>query len=134
MQFMVQKVDLHTHTTHSDGFHSPEELIKIAKSRGIRAVSITDHDAISAYTEAHSFGKKIGVEVIPGVELSIDIGGSEVHILGYLFNPKDKDLKAYLKFFYPRQFLVLVLNVYAFEKMKNNKEKNFRSKLTTQPI
>jgi len=99
MQFMVQKVDLHTHTTHSDGFHSPEELIKIAKSRGIRAVSITDHDAISAYTEAHSFGKKIGVEVIPGVELSIDIGGSEVHILGYLFNPKDKDLKAYLKFF-----------------------------------
>jgi len=96
---MVEKVDLHTHTTHSDGFYTPEELVKKAKSKEIRALSISDHDSISAFSEAYNFGKKIGVEVIPGVELSIDIGGSEVHILGYFFNPKDKDLKAYLKFF-----------------------------------
>ena len=96
---MTEKVDLHTHTNHSDGFHSPEELVNIAKSKGLKAIAITDHDAISAFSEAHSFGKKIGVEVVPGVELSTDVGGNEVHILGYLFNPKDKDLKAYLKFF-----------------------------------
>ena len=97
--FMIDKVDLHTHTTHSDGFHTPEELILKAKSLGIKAISITDHDSVSAFPEAYSIGEKNGIEVIPGVELSTDIGGSEVHILGYLFDVKDKDLKGYLKFF-----------------------------------
>ncbi len=96
---MFEKVDLHTHTTHSDGFHSPEELINKAKTLGLRAISITDHDSISAFSEAYSIGRKIGIEVIPGVELSTDIGESEVHILGYLFDVKNKDLKRYLKFF-----------------------------------
>jgi len=97
--FMIDKVDLHTHTTHSDGFYTPEELILKAKLLGIKAISITDHDSISAFSEASAIGKKTGVEVIPGVELSTDIGESEVHILGYLFDTKDKDLKGYLKFF-----------------------------------
>lgn len=96
---MIDKVDLHTHTTHSDGFYTPEELLLKIKSLGFRAIAITDHDSISAFTEAYSVGKKIGVEVIPGVELSTDIGGSEVHILGYLFDANNKELEGYLKFF-----------------------------------
>lgn len=96
---MIDKIDLHTHTTHSDGFYTPEELLLKTKSIGFRAISITDHDSISAFNEAYSVGRKIGVEVIPGVELSTDIGGSEVHILGYLFDVKNKDLEGYLKFF-----------------------------------
>lgn len=96
---MIDKVDLHTHTTHSDGFYKPDELLLKAKSLGLKSISITDHDSISAFTEAYSIGKKIGVEVIPGVELSADIEGNEVHILGYLFDVKNEELKGFLKFF-----------------------------------
>ena len=93
------KVDLHTHTNHSDGYYSPIELIQLVKKAGIDIVSITDHDNLSAIHEAASVGKDFGVEVIPGLEVSSDIGDREVHILGYFVDPDNRELERYLKFF-----------------------------------
>jgi hypothetical protein len=96
---MLRKADLHMHTKHSDGAHSTEEVILMAKERGLEIISITDHDNISAIKEAIEIGKFYGIEVIPGLEISSDIRDQEVHILAYFFNPDSKELEEYLKFF-----------------------------------
>lgn len=96
---MSSKIDLHIHTNHSDGFYSPIELIQKVKSIGLDTISITDHDNLSAIYEASSVGKELGIEVIPGLEVSSDIGDREVHILGYFIDPDNKELERYLKFF-----------------------------------
>lgn len=96
---MNSKIDLHTHTNHSDGYYSPIELIQMVKKAGIDIISITDHDNLSAVHEAASVAKDFGVEVIPGLELSSDIGDREVHILGYFIDPDNHELERYLKFF-----------------------------------
>lgn len=91
--------DLHTHTIHSDGALSPRELIVRAKNAGLDAISITDHDTINALEEAASLSAELGVEVIPGVELSTNCGGNEVHILGYFFDVTDENLRESLTVF-----------------------------------
>jgi len=93
------KIDLHIHTNHSDGYYSPIELIQVVKKAGLDIISITDHDNLSAIYEAASVGKDFGVEVIPGLEVSSDIGDREVHILGYFIDPDNRELERYLKFF-----------------------------------
>lgn len=96
---MNSKIDLHMHTNHSDGYYSPMELIQKVKEVGLEVISITDHDNLSAIYEASSLGKELGIEVIPGLELSSDIGDREVHILGYFIDPDNRELERYLKFF-----------------------------------
>ena len=96
---MTGKVDLHTHTTYSDGFYSPNELITKAKNAGIDVISITDHDNIAGILEAIEIGKKFGIEVIPGMEISSDLKDKEVHILAYFFEPENSELERYLSFF-----------------------------------
>lgn len=96
---MKTKVDLHSHTNFSDGFHTPGELVHKAKDVGIEILSITDHDSVNAIEEATAVGKKLGVEIIPGVEISSDLRGGEVHILGYFIDINNKELEHYLEFF-----------------------------------
>ena len=96
---MGGKIDLHMHTYFSDGQHSPEELILKVKEAGIDIIAVTDHDTVDGLTEAIEAGKKYGVEVIPGLEISSDIRDREVHLLAYFFNPANKELEEYLKFF-----------------------------------
>jgi len=96
---MLSKVDLHSHTSYSDGHYTPEELIIKAKSNGIDVLSITDHDTVDGIAEAIEVGKKNGIEVIPGLEISSDIRDREVHLLAYFFDPLNKELEEYLKFF-----------------------------------
>lgn len=93
------KADLHCHTNYSDGIFSPEELLQKAKQAGIEYLSITDHDNDDAIEEAIEMGKSLGVEVIPGVELSAEMNDHEVHILGYFFNIRDQEFEDYLKRF-----------------------------------
>lgn len=95
----MQKTDLHTHTSFSDGHLNPEELLLKASSQGIEVISITDHDSVNAFEIAKSYADKFGIEVIPGVEISSDIRDSEVHILGYFIDPQNKELEHYLHFF-----------------------------------
>ena len=75
-------VDLHTHTTESDGSFTPEELILEAKRVGLSAIAITDHDSISGIKKAAPIAAEHGIELIPGVELSTDYNGKEVHVVG----------------------------------------------------
>jgi hypothetical protein len=96
---MNGKVDLHMHTNHSDGVYSPSEIVNKAKEAGLEAISISDHDSINGIEEAIETGNSIGVEVVPGVEISSEYNGKEVHILGYFINIKDPEFKRYLQFF-----------------------------------
>ncbi len=96
---MIFKADLHTHTTYSDGACSPKELIDLAVKQNISAIGITDHDTVSGIDEAIVYGKSVGVEIIPGLEISTDVDGKEVHILGYFIDHHDKELNKVLKFF-----------------------------------
>jgi predicted metal-dependent phosphoesterase TrpH len=79
-------VDLHLHTTRSDGSMSPTELVVYAKTKGLRAIAITDHDTASGNEEGILEGKRQGVEVVPGVELSICFPHGELHMLGYFID------------------------------------------------
>lgn len=79
----VEWVDLHTHTTASDGMDSPATVVRLAKAAGLAAVAITDHDTIAGVDEAIQEGARIGITVVPGVELSTAFNGADIHILGY---------------------------------------------------
>ncbi len=81
---MERLVDLHVHTTASDGSMSPVELVRHASEKGLSAIAITDHDTMEGIEDAMEEGKKCGIEVIPGVEISADFK-PEMHILGYFF-------------------------------------------------
>jgi predicted metal-dependent phosphoesterase TrpH len=96
---MGGKVDLHTHTSYSDGFYSPEQLVIKAKNAGIDVIGISDHDNLKGISEAAEAGKKLGVEVIPGLEISSDLRDREVHILAYFFEMDNTELERYLTFF-----------------------------------
>jgi hypothetical protein len=82
----VNLVDLHTHTTESDGTFEPEELVTAAVRAGLRTLAITDHDTMAAYELAAGTAREAGLELIPGIELSTKHAGSTVHLLGYFFD------------------------------------------------
>ncbi|WP_127531514.1 PHP domain-containing protein [Paenibacillus kobensis] len=85
-----QRADLHTHTLASDGTNSPSAVVRLAKEAGLAAVAITDHDTIDGWDEALAEGERLGIEVVPGVELSTVMNGRDVHILGYWCNAADQ--------------------------------------------
>lgn len=87
-------IDLHLHTYYSDGTMSPEELVRYAKESGAGTIAITDHDGMRGLTEGIEAGKRLGVHVIPGIELSTeDDEGVYMHILGYCFDRNHEALK-----------------------------------------
>ncbi|KXB02538.1 hypothetical protein AKJ44_00215 [candidate division MSBL1 archaeon SCGC-AAA261F17] len=88
--------DLHVHTQASDGKYTPDEAVKEAHKAGLAAVGIADHDSVDGIEEALAAGKKYGVEVIPGVELSSELGESEIHMLGYFIDWHDRKLRVLL--------------------------------------
>jgi predicted metal-dependent phosphoesterase TrpH len=93
----MSRLDLHLHTTHSDGSCTPTEIIGLAHQAGVTALAITDHDIMTGVTEAVAAGQACGIEVIPGVEVSSTVGSSELHILGYFLDWQDFDLSERLK-------------------------------------
>ncbi|MFL2763585.1 MAG: PHP domain-containing protein [Dehalococcoidia bacterium] len=96
----MYKTDLHLHTTHSDGNLSPSELIDLCYENGLRHISITDHDSTEGIEESINYSNKYpDLEIIPGIELSTDFEGAEIHMLGFYINYKDKDLQKVLKDF-----------------------------------
>ena len=85
----MSRIDLHLHTTHSDGSFSTREVMTFAKQAGVTALAITDHDIVAGIAEATAIGTELGIEVVPGVEISSRLGESELHILGYFLNWTD---------------------------------------------
>jgi predicted metal-dependent phosphoesterase TrpH len=83
---MISQVDLHLHSTASDGQFSPSELVAMALERDLIAIAITDHDTTAGVDEALEAARGTELEVIPGVEISCDVPHEEVHLLGYYFD------------------------------------------------
>lgn len=97
MTFSGSRIDLHSHTCHSDGVETPMELVQKAAQEGIRSLAITDHDTVAALPEAQQAGEIWGVDVLTGIELSTQYQQfDDVHILGYLFDPHHPHLHATL--------------------------------------
>ncbi|MCD8023910.1 MAG: PHP domain-containing protein [Candidatus Gastranaerophilales bacterium] len=94
------KVDLHIHTTYSDGAYSPEMIIDAALECGLNVIALTDHDNVLSYDIAKKYADENGkkIEIIQGVEINTMYKEYEVHILGYFPNVNDSDFQAMLKF------------------------------------
>lgn len=99
----MRRADLHTHTWCSDGRLAPEDLVRKVYDCGIRALAVTDHDTIDGLVEARAAGDRLGVEIIPGVELSVTLDEREIHLLGYCFDSTNRDLVAHLRAFRTRR-------------------------------
>ena len=91
-------VDLHLHTTASDGVLSPSEIVRYAKAKGLQAIAITDHDTIDGCEEGLSEGERIGFEVIPGIEISAEYSPGSMHILGFFLDIHHPLLKERLEY------------------------------------
>ena len=78
----MREIDLHVHTTASDGTETPREVVQLAAAKGLRAIAITDHDTVLGCREAMDEGAKLGIEVVPGIEFGTKYGIA-VHMLGY---------------------------------------------------
>ena len=89
-------VDLHTHTTCSDGHTPPRDLIRLAKEKGVHVIAVTDHDSVEAVPECLDEGRRLGVRVIPGIEMSSRFEGHDIHVLGLGLDPAAPALLARL--------------------------------------
>ncbi len=90
----MARIDLHLHTTHSDGSLSPSAVLELAHKAGVTALAITDHDITDGIPDALQAGSRLGIEVIPGIEISSRLGASELHILGYFLEWQDPTLNS----------------------------------------
>ncbi len=96
---MKAEVDLHIHTNFSDGKYTVAEIVEKALSKNLKVISITDHDTIDGVKLANELCSNNSIQNIPGVEVSSEIEGLEIHILGYFIDIHNSDLKYYLKQF-----------------------------------
>ncbi len=86
------RIDLHTHSTRSDGTDTPAELVRNAKAAGLDVVALTDHDATEGWDEAQRAADEIGLRLVRGIEISTQLQGTSVHLLGYEFDPTNAPL------------------------------------------
>lgn len=82
----MDTIDLHIHSTFSDGTFTPSEIVGLAKDKGLSAIALTDHDTLDGFHEAAAAGRNYGLEVVTGIELSTVFDQIEIHILGYLID------------------------------------------------
>ena len=89
-------IDLHLHTTASDGRLTPTELVRRAAACGVRILAVTDHDTTDGIDEAAAESVRHGLQVIPGIEVTAVEGGRDIHMLGYFFDARDERLMRFL--------------------------------------
>src|SRR5918911_1278872 len=94
---MTNYIDLHTHSTASDGIYSPTELLHRAKDVGLRILALTDHDTTGGLDEAAQAAKTLDIDFIPGIEINTDVIGGEVHVLGYFLEYQRPAFQAILQ-------------------------------------
>lgn len=90
----MKKIDLHVHSTYSDGTFTPAELVSLAKKADLSAFALTDHDCVDGIEEAILEGNKSDIEVIPGIEISTSYKDKEIHIVGLFIDYKDPVFKS----------------------------------------
>ena len=96
----MARADFHTHSRHSDGVLSPRDLVAKAAANGVEVLALTDHDTTAGVAEAQAAGEALGLQIIPGVELSTDLAtGGDAHILGYFCSVQQERLQAELAAF-----------------------------------
>jgi predicted metal-dependent phosphoesterase TrpH len=88
-------IDLHSHTTASDGQYSPHELLSRAHAAGITTLAVTDHDTVAGLADAGKSARELGVELVPGIEISAYVDVREVHVLGHFVRSDDPTLLAF---------------------------------------
>ena len=93
------RIDLHSHTTASDGSLTPAQLVRAAKSQGVGVLAVTDHDTVDGLPEAIAEGERLGVRIIPAIEISSLYEDTELHILGYFIDREDPRLTTALATF-----------------------------------
>jgi len=89
--------DLHLHSTASDGLLPPRDVVRMAYENEIEIIALTDHDTTDGLEEACAAGREFSIRVIPGIELSTEMDGEEIHILGYYTNPASEKLQSVLQ-------------------------------------
>jgi predicted metal-dependent phosphoesterase TrpH len=94
---MNYRIDLHTHSTASDGKLRPSEVVRLAKQLGIGVLALTDHDTTDGVVEAQGAGRDLGVEVIAGIEINSEGEHGDAHILGYFVDPSEPCLQEQLE-------------------------------------
>src|SRR5690554_4397630 len=87
-------IDLHTHSSISDGTQTPTQLVRAAVEAGVDTIALTDHDSTAGWQEAFAAAEGTALAVVPGMELSTNFGPASVHMLAYLFDPSDADIVA----------------------------------------
>ncbi len=92
----MARIDLHLHTRYSDGSLMPAEVVDLAHQAGVTALAITDHDIVDGIPHALNAATPLGIEIIPGVELSSRLDGQELHVLGYFFDWQDSAFRDHL--------------------------------------
>ena len=90
------RVDLHLHTTASDGWLSPAALVERVHARRVAVMAVTDHDTTAAVSEVQAAARAVGIEAIAGIEITAVDEGRDIHILGYFFDPADSALAEFL--------------------------------------
>ena len=88
--------DLHLHTTFSDGTDAPVRVVELAKQAGLAAIAITDHDNVEAFAPAAAAARRVGIELLPGIEMSASAENTEVHLLAFLFDLHHAGLQQHL--------------------------------------
>jgi predicted metal-dependent phosphoesterase TrpH len=89
---LTPRIDLHTHSSVSDGTETPTQLVRAAVAAGLTTVALTDHDSTAGWVEALAAAEGTGLTVLPGMELSTNYGPASVHMLAYLFDPSDAEI------------------------------------------
>ena len=89
-------IDLHLHTTASDGLLAPSDLVQKARAAGLLTISITDHDTTAGSDAARDAARDAGIDLVPGIEISAVADGRDVHVLGYFFDTGSATLRAFL--------------------------------------
>lgn len=134
LDYKQGKIDLHTHSNASDGTLSPGELIKYAYTHGLSGISLTDHDSVSGLDEAlEASGKLKNFYFIPGVELSAEYRGIEIHLIGYAIDWKNNDFLNKLNVIHNARFERLNKMIEKLLKLGIELHQNHLYKLQTLP-
>jgi predicted metal-dependent phosphoesterase TrpH len=94
-----RRIDLHMHSTYSDGVHAPRALVELAVTKKVAAIALCDHDSLDGFAELDAAARAAGVEAITGVELSCEFAGRDLHVLGYGVDPGNQTLQGALREF-----------------------------------